>query len=175
MRQTLHTEFTAHGIAHYYPRRSICDKRFKLMHNLLPERSNPWSGIGIGRALGENRPLRGSAGHYNLTASAFYDDPNRFFGASAETIRQSYLVFLNPPEFELYDLKNDPYERINLHGNPEYAEVMKQLKVKLGQWQRDTQDPLADPDYLEKFTKKTDGIIESGQLRTRFDPPVRSE
>ena len=170
-RQTLCAEFTAHGIAHYYPRRSICNPRFKLVQNLLPARSNPWSGIGIVRALGKNKPLRGPAGHYNATASSFYDDPKHSFGAPADVIRQSFLTFLNPPEFELYDIENDPHERSNLASNPEYSHVLLQLKAGLSQWRQETKDPYTDLDYLEEVTRRSDAIIKSGQLRQRFEAP----
>jgi arylsulfatase A-like enzyme len=36
-----------------------------------------------------------------------------------------------PPGWELYDLKTDPTEDNNVYDNPEYAEVIKELKVQL--------------------------------------------
>jgi len=44
---------------------------------------------------------------------------------------ESYTVHPTPPSWELYDLKKDPYEVNNVYGNPEYAEVIKKLKVEL--------------------------------------------
>lgn len=37
----------------------------------------------------------------------------------------------SPPGWELYDLENDPLEMNNLYDHPEYAEVIKELKVQL--------------------------------------------
>ncbi len=36
-----------------------------------------------------------------------------------------------PPAWELYDLKNDPHEDNNLYDNPEYTQVIEQLKNQL--------------------------------------------
>ncbi len=48
---------------------------------------------------------------------------------------------VGPSEF--YDMKNDPYERVNLFGQPQYAEVQKQMQEKLYQFF----DKYADPQY----------------------------
>ena len=48
---------------------------------------------------------------------------------------------IGPSEF--YDMKNDPYERVNLFGQSQYAEVQKQLQEKLYQFF----DKYADPQY----------------------------
>ncbi len=171
LRNDLFSEFTAHGIEHYYPRRSVGNKRYKLIHNLMPERQNPWSGIHIVRAMGEDKPLRGSAGHYNATLPAFYEKPASSCGAPPEVIRRSFLTYLNPPEFELYDLEKDPYERMNLSGNPEYIEVLKQMKTQLGSWRADTSDPFTDSDYMNEFTKRADEMVKNGQRRIPFKLP----
>lgn len=170
-RHDLFAEFTAHGIEHYYPRRSVCNKQYKLIHNLMPERSNPWSGIHIVRAMGEDKSLRGPAGHYNATLPAFYDDPAHSFGAPSEVIRQSFLTYLNPPEFELYDLEKDPYERTNLSGNPEYAEILKQLKSQLNAWRAGFQDPFTDAEYMQEFTRRADEMVRKRQRRVPFKLP----
>ena len=43
----------------------------------------------------------------------------------------SYPVAPTPPGWEFYDLRNDPHELINQYANPEYANLIAQLKVKL--------------------------------------------
>ncbi len=45
---------------------------------------------------------------------------------------------------ELYDLCFDPNETCNLANVKEYAGVLKELRGKLGQWMKDTDDPLLD-------------------------------
>ncbi len=41
---------------------------------------------------------------------------------------------------ELYDLTNDPYETVNLIGNPEYDRVQRELSANLSQWLVDSKD-----------------------------------
>lgn len=48
------------------------------------------------------------------------------------------------PEVELYDLAADPWERRNLAGQPDVADVERELAAALDQWQRATGDPLLD-------------------------------
>lgn len=48
------------------------------------------------------------------------------------------------PDYELYDLKNDPNERNNLAQNAQYADVMRDLSRQLFEWMEQTDDPLLD-------------------------------
>jgi len=64
-------------------------------------------------------------------------------------IRKSLSARSVPEEFkgerplvELYDLEADPDEMNNLVGNPEYAEVEKELDAMLTKWLEDTEDPI---------------------------------
>lgn len=43
---------------------------------------------------------------------------------------------------ELYDLKQDKYELVNHIDDPEYAEILKEMRRKLLAWQRQTDDPV---------------------------------
>jgi arylsulfatase A-like enzyme len=68
------------------------------------------------------------------------------------------LDFLAPetdrprPEIELYDLRHDPQEFINLAGRPEYAAAQADLRQRLDQWMRATGDfaPAAPPPRPEE-------------------------
>lgn len=42
--------------------------------------------------------------------------------------------FRKQPEFQLYDLSQDPWERNNLAGNPEYAAKLQELKASISVW-----------------------------------------
>ena len=156
-RTAVFSEYTAHRRSHYYPRRTVRTVRFKLVHNLLPDRPNPLSGIGSIRALSKEAPVHNGA-LWNALNTNFYDVEERFFGDSAETIRAAYSTYRNPPEYELYDLENDPFERTNLAGNPEVSDLLNSLKNKLEKWQRETDDPFLDAAYLSEFTAKTDAL-----------------
>ena len=47
-------------------------------------------------------------------------------------------AYKNHPNFtatdQLYDLKNDPNEKVNLFNNPQYAEQLKMLKAELNSY-----------------------------------------
>jgi arylsulfatase A-like enzyme len=46
------------------------------------------------------------------------------------------------PNFELYDLVNDPHERNNLADDPDHEEVFNDLRMRLLAWMRETDDPI---------------------------------
>jgi arylsulfatase A-like enzyme len=48
--------------------------------------------------------------------------------------------FLPPEEFELYDLEHDPDERDNLFSNPEYKDLVAELKARLAELRKETGD-----------------------------------
>lgn len=55
------------------------------------------------------------------------------------TERYKYLNFLDsdPLYEELYDLENDPYEEINLANDPEYVDLLQEMRAKWEQWRED--------------------------------------
>ncbi len=75
--------------------------------------------------------------------------------------RWVYARWLGSEAIWLFDRENDPYELKNLAGDPEYAEIQKQLEQRLQQWMRETDDPFEiggrDPDT---------GILQLGQCFT---------
>lgn len=125
-RKKLCAEYTSHAPAHLYPRRSIRNERYKLIHNLDSSRKNPIPYIE------GTRPKPG------VTEI----DPG---------MEAAYKTTETPPEFELYDLSKDPYETVNIVGNPEVAEVLKKLKKELLTWRQETDDPLLDPAELQRL------------------------
>ncbi len=63
--------------------------------------------------------------------------PNR----GVRTERYKYIhYFVDPQEFELYDLETDPDEMHNLYGDPKYADLTKQLATRLEELRRETHD-----------------------------------
>ena len=50
-------------------------------------------------------------------------------------------AFLRRPQFELYDVLDDPLEIYNLATNPRYSEKLAKLKEKLHEFQENTGDP----------------------------------
>ena len=130
-RDTLAAEFHYHGASPFFPRRAITDGRYKLIHNLLAGRSRASNNVdgdqawALSRALPENHPAR---------------------------MAMERLV--NPPEWELYDLKNDPVEFRNLAGDVEVGEVQSRLRKKLRDWQRRTGDQFPDEEFRRKVVTK---------------------
>jgi arylsulfatase A-like enzyme len=62
-------------------------------------------------------------------------------GKDAEHQRLYDLAFDKRPEFELFDLRNDPNEQKNLASNPEYADVLNKLSKQLNGELEATGDP----------------------------------
>jgi uncharacterized sulfatase len=56
--------------------------------------------------------------------------------------------FGNTPFEELYDIQNDPYEQVNLAGDPEYASVKKELVDALYSWMNEQGDFLTEKGYM---------------------------
>jgi uncharacterized protein YciU (UPF0263 family) len=55
------------------------------------------------------------------------------------------LSFGKRPAEELYDLKTDPDQIVNLAADPAYAGVKAGLGARVDGWMRETHDPRIDP------------------------------
>ncbi|MDQ8183156.1 sulfatase [Pelagicoccus sp. SDUM812005] len=58
-------------------------------------------------------------------------------------IRLGAQRYPNTPYEELYDLENDPYEQINLAGDPRYAELQEEMATQLLAWMKAQNDILS--------------------------------
>ena len=56
-------------------------------------------------------------------------------------LQEELLFAPSRPTEELYDVEKDPFETINLAGNPQYATTLGELRARLDQWSRETKDP----------------------------------
>ena len=133
-REFLVGEFHMHGRP-WFPRRAIRNARYKLIHNLLADSARP------------SRAIDGDIGY-----STSRDE--RYAGTD---IRMAFDTFAEPPEFELYDLEQDPWEFLNLAGNPDHAEVEQRLKSALETWRQETDDPTLDPDLHDEIKQQLAG------------------
>jgi N-sulfoglucosamine sulfohydrolase len=131
-RRVLCGEYTSHGRTTYFPRRSIRDDRFKLIHNLVPELGNPVRGVDGGSS-------------WTVSRDPALDDTR---------IREAYDTYANPPEYELYDLERDPHEWDNLSGRPEHWAPEATLRRRLVSWRDDTDDSTLDPEQLAALTAR---------------------
>ncbi|MCA9203391.1 MAG: DUF4976 domain-containing protein, partial [Planctomycetales bacterium] len=50
-------------------------------------------------------------------------------------------TYIQRPEFEMYDVRNDPHEGHNLATDPAYAKQLEALKKELKAFQNRTSDP----------------------------------
>lgn len=64
-------------------------------------------------------------------------------------ISNGYLGYEQKKEY-LFDLYLDPVERVNLLGNPDYIEVYNNMKKRMKNWMKRTDDPLLTEDRIEK-------------------------
>lgn len=59
-----------------------------------------------------------------------------------------------PPGWELYDLKKDPHEVVNQYDNPEYANVVRELKTRLAKLRNRTGDTGKDYPQVEAIIEE---------------------
>lgn len=64
---------------------------------------------------------------------------------------QHVQSFLHPPEFELYDLENDPHEWKNLADSSEHASIKSSLLGAMREFQNEISDPFVDHEKLRIF------------------------
>lgn len=96
--------------------RTIRSKDWKLIHNLMPERAY----------LQFNNYKEGS---YPMLAEL-----NVMNMKGQLTPEQAAFFATNKPEFELFNLKDDPYEVHNLTDDPKYTEIKAELLAELNNW-----------------------------------------
>jgi len=134
-----------------YPQRCVRDQRYKLIHS----------------------PLRG---RHNILHDLYRDQHNAHFiagtsqqevDACGELAQAVYARYRNPPEYELYDLQDDPHEFNNLADDPAYAEIRQRLTQALQRWQRDTRDPFARGDLTRQFVLEMDQTAEQNRRSPR--------
>jgi N-sulfoglucosamine sulfohydrolase len=104
----------------------------------------------------ENPDFRLYAGHFN---SHFDGGTEEAELSSADAlVREAYRRYKSPPEYELFDLKDDPHEWRNLANVDANKKVMKKLQEALKSWQQTTRDPLAEPSILEAYVREMEEV-----------------
>ena len=78
-------------------------------------------------------------------------------GLKDGALKNAFATDQHLPEWELYNLGKDPFETVNLAENPEYAVPLKKLQDTLQDWQKETADPLLNPEELQRL-KKAHGL-----------------
>jgi N-sulfoglucosamine sulfohydrolase len=127
-RTTLAGEFHQHGERPFFPRRSLRDTRYHIIHNLLAGK------------LTINLAVDGDTAPEVAASDAYKDTP----------AQRAMALAANPPEWELYDLQTDPAEFQNLADDPAHAATLKRMQGLLLDWRKETRDPFLDPALLAK-------------------------
>jgi N-sulfoglucosamine sulfohydrolase len=116
----VYASHTFHEIQMYYPMRVVRERRYKLIWNIahplpFPFASDLWAAP--------------------TWQAQYRQGPETRYGP--RTVRG----YIRRPEFELFDVQNDPHERVNLAGDPKHARLLEEFKGKLKEFQKRTADP----------------------------------
>ncbi len=145
-REHLFAEYHVHSNHNYYPQRSVRGPRYKLIQNLLPDQENPGYEFTIEKFIG-------------------WDEMAQALREADATVRQAYDRMAVPPEFELYDLRDDPYEFRNLADDPGYQPVLDELRQVLDDWRRETSDPFLEPENVMRLKSEIEATLVDGQYQ----------
>jgi N-sulfoglucosamine sulfohydrolase len=118
-----------------YPMRAVRTREFLYIRNLRPDRwpaGDPEQYVAVG-PFGDI-----DGGPTKSLLLDRRDDPAiaRFFS----------LATAKRPAEELYDLRSDPGQIVNVAGEPRFGSTRKELRASLDKWMRDTGDPRATSD-----------------------------
>ncbi|NJB37772.1 sulfatase [Croceivirga sp. JEA036] len=102
--------------------RTIRSKKYKLIHNLMPERA--W--LQYSGYKEDNYPILAEMSVLYLEGKLNADQA-KFFAPTK-------------PEYELYDIQKDPYELQNLADDKGYADIKTQLLTDLELWRKEIKD-----------------------------------
>lgn len=120
--------------------RSVRTEQFKYIRNFFPQ-----------------RPM--------LQPNAYKDDKEIIMRlrelhaqGKLDALQEKLLFSPDRPSEELYDVKTDPFETVNLAADPKHAETLKTLRARLDQWMKETNDQGLEADEvydsnMEAYTK----------------------
>ncbi|MGB0328846.1 MAG: sulfatase family protein [Akkermansiaceae bacterium] len=143
-RTHLFTEYHTHSAQNFFPQRAVRNDRYKLIENLLPGEIHPDYEFTLKKMVGE---VRHSSPEITVDYHAVIAD-------SAPEVREAYARMRRPPRYELYDLKNDPYEFQNLVEDSKYASTLKGLQQRLVDWRKQSNDPLLAQENLRRLANE---------------------
>jgi len=115
----IYASHTFHEVTMYYPMRVVRGRKFKLIWNIAYGLEYPFASD-LWESATWQAALRNGDKHYG---------------------RRTVEAYLHRPQFELYDLEDDPAELKNLAGSRKYEKVLNELKEKLKAFQKRTGDP----------------------------------
>lgn len=117
---TIFASHTFHEIQMYYPMRVVRDRQYKLIWNIAHGLPYPFAS--------------------DLWAASSWQAQFRK-GEDAPYGQKTVGEYIHRPEFELYDISNDPQERYNLASDSQHATILEQYKARLKEFQERMDDP----------------------------------
>ena len=141
-REYLFTEYHLHSAHNFYPQRTVRNSRYKLIRNLQSNLINPG---------------------YDFTLKRFFTDLPETIESAREPVRSAYQRMRKPPEYELYDLKTDPYEFQDLTEDSDYSDILDELKTQLARWRERTDDPLLNQANVTRLKAEVDACFVDGK------------
>jgi N-sulfoglucosamine sulfohydrolase len=127
---------TFHEVIDYYPMRGVRTREYKYIRNLLPRVTYPHA--------------------TDLWASRTWQSI-RQQGAGAKVGKRPVERYLHREPEELYDVRRDPDEVVNLASSPEHSAVLKQLRDDTEQFRRNTGDPWVK--HVTESGEKDDSVF----------------
>ena len=147
IRQYLFGERNSDAAILHFPQRAIRDTRYKLIKTLMPGSQDPAS----------HKYL--DDGVSNFSGSPTYKE----LESADEATKRIYDDWLNPPEYQLFDLEKDPNEFVNLAAEDSMADVKQRLMERLETWQVETDDMLRKPELLNRLTAEVEDCLEKNR------------
>lgn len=117
---TAYGSHTFHEVTMYYPMRVVRHRRHKLIWNLAHPLPFPFASDLWVAPTWQTQWKQGPDASYGL-----------------RTVER----YMHRPEFELYDLEQDPNETTNLASDPASAPLLQELQREIQEFQRRTHDP----------------------------------
>ncbi|MEM9829316.1 MAG: sulfatase [Bacteroidota bacterium] len=111
--------------------RTIRSRQYKLIHNLMPERA--W--LQYSGYKEDNYPMLAEMNVLNMEGK-LNENQAKFFAATK-------------PEFELYNIVEDPYELNNVAGDKKYGAIKDQLLAELYRWRATIRDKGVTQEFRE--------------------------
>jgi N-sulfoglucosamine sulfohydrolase len=79
--------------------------------------------------------------------------------------------FLHPPEYELFDLQEDPYEWKNLADSPEHNTIRQRLLKAMQEFQHEIKDPFASKENIATFIAEQKEYVNKPYKKSGFRWP----
>lgn len=116
----VHASHTFHEITMYYPMRVVRTRDWKLIWNIAHPLPYPFASDLWAAPTWQDRLQQG---------------PETLYG------KRTVYAYMHRPQFELYNLKDDPNETTNLAQSAEHAAILTELSNDLKEFQKKTEDP----------------------------------